>query len=155
MSSARNTSPGPKILVAPSPTRISTEPERVITYWRRGAGCHSRMCGEGSFLKTTAVAPCALEKKSEPVLVTSSSKCDCPSSPVYNLTKITILPLFPVSCFLFSDFCLDFYRHYQRLGIHFQEHDSSAAMHRAPTSPMNRAVPCRTFRTEGPGAERQ
>src|SRR5712692_3421799 len=85
-SSARMPSPGPNRCIEPSPRPISTPPCSVITNWRRGALCQSMKAPGWTRLKTTPWAFCIgacspIPPGAKGIL--SSSRCDCPSVPVY------------------------------------------------------------------------
>jgi hypothetical protein len=73
-SSARNTSPAPKVMAVPSPRPISTEPERVMTHWRRGAGCQSKRWGRSCFLNTRLVTGWKSSNSLDASLVSNRSK---------------------------------------------------------------------------------
>ena len=94
-SSARLTSPGPSLCTVPSPRPISASPERVIRYCLRGATCQSLKNPGGKALKTIPLALCNSDQAGWEDGSTTSM-CDSPSSPEYNLIDAMTPPAFLV-----------------------------------------------------------
>src|SRR4029453_14677827 len=81
VSSTSRASPGPKRCVEPSSSPISSWPERMMTNWRRGAGCQSGKPPTGSPRNEIWVAARPLVHAGvSPRSIVSMR--DCPSEPV-------------------------------------------------------------------------
>src|SRR5256884_4698709 len=96
VSSTSLASPGPKTCFPPSPRPISSWPERMMTNWRRGAGCQSRYWPSGHSRNEICVAAMPfVHSGARPRSI--GSMCDCPSEPVKSRNvPIALLP-FPWS----------------------------------------------------------